>query len=231
MTFSAGSGDILWLRTLPKDGRAGLGLMIASSSSEGGSSRGAGREVLAAAISCGCSSKLTRTLFLRLDVSPSCEPTSDMVSLSGPAPASGELARIEGDGECFKADLAGETSRPCGSCLVSSVTGLTLNLVERDGESEGLRPLDAGSPRGTSKLDDRWCGFDPTAAYDFGGALDIGWETARNCFAIGCDASACSSASRSSRTTEGCLCRKPAALGEVGLSLPGEYLAGFLGGG
>ena len=41
---------------------------------------------------------------------------------------------------------------------------------------------------------------------------------------------AASSSSGSSRTTDGCLCRKPAARGDVGLAL-GDIRAGFLGGG
>lgn len=106
--------------------------------------------------------------------------------------------------------------------MVESMTGLGLNLVEREGEREVLRPLCACSPRGTSRLDDLACDLGATAVYDFAGDVTDRWEAAVDCLAVGCDASATSSPSRSSRTTEGCLCRKPIARGELGLSLEGE---------
>ena len=71
------------------------------------------------------SSKLTRFLLRLSGFRASCE-VIDIVSevslpggfeVGGLKVATGELVRIEDDGECFRADFAGDTDRGGGLCL------------------------------------------------------------------------------------------------------------------
>jgi hypothetical protein len=54
--------------------------------------------------------------------------------------ASGEAARTDDAGECFKADLAGERSRRGGTCFVASTVGVAEKCAERAGLGDGERP-------------------------------------------------------------------------------------------
>ena len=118
--FSTTSGEgVLRLRTLPKDGRAGRGVMISSESTSaaaaaGESSRLMGFEELGVAVEADedtvdpPSSKLTRAAFCFFeDLTPSWEAEEAVSETSWPA--AGEFSRRDEAGECLRADLKGET--------------------------------------------------------------------------------------------------------------------------
>ena len=102
--------------------------------------------------------KLTRTLFF-LRAEPSTDEGVSEVSLIAlPPVAMGEFARMDDDGECFMADLTGETPRWGGSWWTTSIIGEAEKRADRDGlwELPLTRPLLSEPERGTSRLSDRW---------------------------------------------------------------------------
>ena len=145
----------------------------------------------------------------------------------------GEPVRIEEDGECFIADFAGELPRSGGSWRVASIMGVAEKRAERAGllELPLPRPLLSDPDRGTSKLSDRLRDPLGVKAIETGRIGELEFPPARRVRGFASDEpSASSSPSGSSRTTEGCFCKIPAARGDTGLRLE-SFLAGFRGGG